>query len=185
MSKTSLITGVANQPAHARTTAGTEKSQVVLIGKDGSDNLVDIEALLTALTAKFPTALGIGGGLKVEGSAGENCKTWAVQTAVIADFIKASPGVVTGMEWYNLSPDDAFVRLYNKTSAPLIGDTPVWHGVIPAKGTGGGAGGFVRNFLNGLDKFPAGIAIRVTRLSADTDATTMTSPGIIGNVEFI
>ncbi len=41
MAKTSILTGVANEPVHSRTTAGTEKSQGVVLVIDGSDAAID------------------------------------------------------------------------------------------------------------------------------------------------
>ncbi len=51
MAKASINTGADAQPVHTRTTAGAEESQVVVLGVDGSDVVVDPRDLATQATA--------------------------------------------------------------------------------------------------------------------------------------
>lgn len=59
MAKSSISGGTPSEPVHTRTTAGSEDSQVVILGVDGSDTVVDSTTL--ANQAKQDTAnTGIG-----------------------------------------------------------------------------------------------------------------------------
>ncbi len=50
MAKASINTGADAQPVHTRTTAGAEESQVVVLGTDGSDAVLDPASLATQAT---------------------------------------------------------------------------------------------------------------------------------------
>lgn len=50
MAKATILTGAADQPVHARTTGDTAESQVVVIGTDGSDVVLDPDTLATQAT---------------------------------------------------------------------------------------------------------------------------------------
>lgn len=56
MAKATINTGVSAQPVHTRTTADSAESQVVVLGTDGSDAVVDPASLATA--AKQDTIIG-------------------------------------------------------------------------------------------------------------------------------
>lgn len=85
--------------------------------------------------------------------------------------IKASAGTLYGLAGFNAGAAAAFVKLYNKASAPVLAtDVPVLVVPIPA----GGAMPPVH--LGALGhRFAAGIAIAVTGGAADTDATAVTA----------
>lgn len=85
--------------------------------------------------------------------------------------IKASAGTLYGLAGFNNGAGLAYVKLYNKATAPVLAsDVPVLVVPIPA----GGAMPPVN--LGALGhRFAAGIAIAVTGGAADTDATAVTA----------
>ena len=61
-------------------------------------------------------------------------------------------GNVLQMECFNNSSTIAYVKLYDKATAPATTDTPFWEGMIPAPTSGGGgySVSINRPFANGL-----------------------------------
>lgn len=85
--------------------------------------------------------------------------------------IKASAGTLYGLAGFNSGAGMAYVKLYNKATAPVLAsDVPVLVVPIPA----GGAMPPVNLGTLG-HRFAAGIAIAVTGGAADTDATAVTA----------
>ena len=102
----------------------------------------------------------------------------AISTAaVISAAIKASAGQVFGYSFFNNTAAAVFVRLYNMTTAPGTGDTPVRRVMVPANG------GVEREIVNGRE-FTTGIGIRVTGLAPDNDATALTANTVLVNVDY-
>ena len=96
---------------------------------------------------------------------------------------KTSAGQLYGIQAFSTDETPVYVRVYNKASAPGTSDTPVWEGLIP--GSSGGIGsGFLKEWINGLDKFGAGIGYRVVTGAADTDDTAATANEVIVNFEY-
>lgn len=85
-----------------------------------------------------------------------------------ATSVKASAGTLYGITCSNAGAAAAFVKLYNKASAPTVGtDVPVI--TIPI-----GASGVVSLNLGELGhRFATGIALAITNLVADTDTTAV------------
>lgn len=94
-----------------------------------------------------------------------------------ATVVKAAPGVVYG---WNLSGIGAaaFLRLYDKATAPTVG-TDVPKLTIPA--ASGGVN--FSEFLKGI-AFLNGIAIAITAAVADNDATAIAAGGAVVNLFF-
>lgn len=191
MAQGSINTGVAAQPIHVRTTPAGFYSQAVVLGLDGSNSVVPADATLglSVSVERFlgklaADLIGAGGGIKTEGSTGENTKSFLSSGAVVADFVKAGAGVLTGLEFFKTTSGPAYLRLYNKVSAPAAGDTPVWRAVIGGS-TGGDVGGFIKTFVNGL-VFSTGIALRITALAPDNDNTAVSgASAVLGNIDYI
>jgi hypothetical protein len=82
--------------------------------------------------------------------------------------VKATPGTIFGLILTNVGAAAAFVKIYDKASNPtLASDKPVMTVPIPAASS-------VFPHLGTLGmRFAAGIAIAVTNLIADTDATAV------------
>src|SRR6185437_14304635 len=86
-----------------------------------------------------------------------------------ATSVKASAGSLGVVVCSNVSTV-AYLKLYNKASAPTVGtDTPVF--VVPIPGNAAGAGASVA-IPAGLS-FSTGIAFAITGLPADTDTTAV------------
>lgn len=98
--------------------------------------------------------------------------------AVQAANIKNSAGQVYALHFFNLSATPVFVRLYNQTTTPGTGDTPVYRGFVPGNTA---AAGFVVPIPPGT-AFGTGIGIRVTGAVADNDNTALAANTVAGNV---
>lgn len=85
-----------------------------------------------------------------------------------ATSVKASAGTAFAITISNNGAAAAFVKLYNKASAPTVGtDTPI--AVLPV-----GASAAVTHELGALGmRFSTGIALAITNLIADSDATAV------------
>jgi hypothetical protein len=100
--------------------------------------------------------------------------------AVQSTAVKASPGQVYAIEFFNIGATPMYVRLYNQTGAPAGGDNAniLWRGVIPGNTAGAG---FVKTWDKGL-AFSSGIGMRCTGAIGDTDTTALAANTVIGNV---
>lgn len=103
--------------------------------------------------------------------------------AVLAAVIKASPGTVYGLQFFNLNAGAMFVRLYNQTGSPATTDGAniLWRGFIPGDTAGAG---FTVNFGPQGIAFGTGIGIRVSGAVADNDATALSANTVTGNVQY-
>lgn len=85
-----------------------------------------------------------------------------------ATSVKASAGTVWSVTVSNIGGAAAFLKLYNLAVAPTVGTSvPVLTVAVPASGTvvvGGGSNGI---------RFSTGIALAITNLAADSDATAV------------
>jgi len=100
-----------------------------------------------------------------------------------AASVKASAGTLFEITIANPTATAAYVKLYNKASAPTVGtDTPVFTIAIPATAAGVGEKHF--NFGAIGKRFSTGIAIAVTAAAASTD-TAATVAGIQINGTYI
>jgi hypothetical protein len=81
--------------------------------------------------------------------------------------LKASAGLLRGIELFNTAAYSIFLKFYDKASAPTVGtDTPVWTIPIPA------GGGYSKTFPYGVP-FATGISYAITKLQADSDTTAI------------
>jgi hypothetical protein len=93
-----------------------------------------------------------------------------------AQSVKASAGQLYGYYIYNASTSAKFVKLYNKASAPTVGtDTPVITLPIPA----GSAANM--DFVEGI-AFATGIALAITGVVTDADATAVAANDVVVNL---
>lgn len=93
--------------------------------------------------------------------------------------IKAGPGKLFGASFGNANAAACYVRLYNKTTAPITSDTPVYRFIIPGATTGAGR---EKVWLGGLF-FSTGIAYRITTGAADSDDTATASNEVMVNFD--
>lgn len=90
--------------------------------------------------------------------------------------VKASQGRIHQLHLHNSSAAAKFVKLYDKASAPVLAaDTPV--ATIPIA-----AGATVILKYEGDMRFDTGIALAVTNLVADTDATAVAANDVVLNM---
>lgn len=91
--------------------------------------------------------------------------------------IKAAPGKLLDVEAFNINTTAiAYLKLYDQTTNPTSGDTPIRTLPIPAQA---GGAGFVFP-TNGIE-FTTGIAYRVSLAPADNDNTAPAADEIILN----
>jgi hypothetical protein len=97
-----------------------------------------------------------------------------------ATSVKNAAGTLFGISCSNSGAAAAFVKLYNKASAPTVGtDTPVLTIPIPASG-------IVSVNLGTLGhRFTTGIALAITNLVADSDATTVAANQVKVMVDYV
>jgi hypothetical protein len=85
-----------------------------------------------------------------------------------ATSVKASAGTVFNIVCSNTGAAAAYVKFYNKASAPTVGtDVPVFTLTIPASGSV-----IIPASLIGI-RFATGIALAITNLAADSDTTAV------------
>ncbi len=85
-----------------------------------------------------------------------------------ATSVKATAGTVYSLVASNTGAAAAFLKLYNKASAPTVGtDVPVLTIALPASGT------VTVPFGATGHRFATGIALAITNLAADSDATAV------------
>lgn len=100
-----------------------------------------------------------------------------------AAFMKASAGNLYEITVSNPTATAAYVKLYNKASAPTVGtDVPVMTIAIPATAAGVGEKSF--NFGSVGKRFATGIAIAVTAAAAATDTANAVA-GVQINATYI
>lgn len=94
--------------------------------------------------------------------------------------VKASAGTLYGLVARNTGAGAAFIKLYNKASAPVVAtDVPVL--VIEIA-----AGGLVQvNFAAVGHRFATGIALAITGAQADTDATAVAAGQVRSLLSFV
>jgi len=156
-------------------TAVTLDSEAVAISSLPNEGQQTMANSISAAIASDQSAIPV----KLQTSAAGGLSGYsAISTAaVISAAIKASAGQVFGYSFFNNTAAAVFVRLYNMTTAPGTGDTPVRRIMVPANG------GVEREIVNGRE-FTTGIGIRVTGLAPDNDATALTANTVLVNVDY-
>jgi len=129
---------------------------------DGTNNAA-VKAASTAVAATDPAlTVGISPNMTVTASAINSAAT------TNATSVKATAGTVFSITASNTGAAAAFVKFYNLATAPTVGTSvPVITLSIPASGTVNvpfGPFGY---------RFATGIALAITNLAADTDATAV------------
>lgn len=96
-----------------------------------------------------------------------------------ATSVKASVGVINWLSAWNNSDFDAYLKIYNKASAPTVGsDTPVYTFYLPA--------GLPPTTIVGTysDRLATGIALAITRLPAVADTTAVGASEVGVNINY-
>lgn len=97
-----------------------------------------------------------------------------------ATSVKASAGTLFGLSCSNAGAAAAFVKLYNKASAPTVGtDVPVLTIAVPLSGT------FSLELSNLGHRFATGIAFAITNLVADSDTTAVAASQVKVMMDYI
>lgn len=97
-----------------------------------------------------------------------------------ATSVKASAGTVYGIQVYNTGAAVAFLKIYNKASAPTVGtDTPVKTIGIPA------AGGSNLPITDIGIALGTGIAFAITGLNTVADTTAVAANQVTVNIDYV
>lgn len=141
------------------------------IGKLAANSGVIIGAVEQSGTFSVGMAPATSGGLSI---------SRAISAASTnATSAKASAGQVYGWFCSNVNASAAYLKLYNKASAPTVGtDTPVMTILIP--GNTAGAGTNVE-FTNGI-AFSTGIAWALTTAVADSSTAAVAANEVVVNL---
>lgn len=93
--------------------------------------------------------------------------------------LKATPGCIYEIDFYNNAAYDVWFKLYNLAAAPtLASDVPRWPIQVPTKT------GFSKSFANGRF-FSVGISYAITKALANTDATAVVADDLVGTIDWI
>jgi hypothetical protein len=96
-----------------------------------------------------------------------------------AASVKASAGQVYGIQASNTGAANAFLKLYNKASAPTVGsDTAVKTLIIPA------GGGIVVSAADIGMVFGTGIALAITGVATTADTTAVALAQVVVNLDY-
>lgn len=135
-------------------------------GSSGKTTLVDAAGFPLSMS---PTAVSAG-------MSRTNIRSAATTNRAV---IKATPGNIYEIDFYNNAAYDVFFKLYNLAGLPtLASDVPRWPIQVPTKS------GFSRSFPYGRF-YSVGIAIAITKLQVDTDATAVALDDLVGVVEWV
>jgi hypothetical protein len=100
-----------------------------------------------------------------------------------ATSVKGSAGQVYSIQAFNIGAAVAYLKLYNKASAPTVGtDTPVKVLMIPAASSPVGSG-FIYTQVLGLE-FATGIAFAITGGIADSNTTAIAANEVVINLDY-
>lgn len=93
--------------------------------------------------------------------------------------LKATPGNIFELDFYNNAAYDVWFKLYNLAVVPtLAADVPRWPIQVPTKS------GFSKSFINGRF-FSVGISYAITKALANTDATAVVADDLVGTIEWL
>lgn len=155
---------------------------------------------ITSMIALLPTALGAGGGLKVDGSGtalpvsgtvsaglvpvtsgGLTISSTLIASGTNATSVKASAGQLYKIEVTNNSANIGYLKIYNTAGTPTAGSgTPVIRLMCPSSASGTGA---FSTYDNGV-ALATGIGFTFTGGIADADTTSVAASAFIVNLYY-
>lgn len=98
--------------------------------------------------------------------------------------LKASPGTVYGVQVFGIGSAPAYLKFYDKASAPTCAsDAVVTQVMIPAASTAANGAGAVVSVSVGK-KFSAGIAFCIVTGIADNDNTSVAAATFVVNIDY-
>lgn len=172
------IAGVATSTGNGVTSTG---SQRVTIASDNTAfsvnaNIAAAQTLATVTTVGTITnAINVGS--KTTG--GLTTHTLISAATTNATSVKASAGTVYGIQASNTGAAVAFVKLFNKASAPTVGtDVAVKTLIVPA-------GGGIVVPINDIGlSFGTGVAYSITALATTADTTAVALAQVVVNIDY-
>lgn len=90
-------------------------------------------------------------------------------------FVKQGGGSVYGINLHNKASVPAYLRIFDKASAPVDADTPLVTLTIPAVGS------LAMELPIGL-RFKLGLGFNITAAAADADATAIVAGDVVGGI---
>lgn len=197
ISGTTLYQGATETTLDARTGALTEAAPASDTASSGiNGRLQRIAQRLTSVIALLPTALGSGGGLKIDGSGtalpvtptaatigGATPSLYISAATNNSTNLKASAGTLYSAVVINTTATLKFIRFYDSASAPTCtsATNAVFYSPIPANSTTGA--GFVIPMPVGAN-FASGIGWCITGAAGTTDNTSTAVGDVVLNVSY-
>lgn len=143
------------------------------------DNPLPVTNYVAGAVVSGSNPLPVSPGVSATGTAGMLSARILSAATTNATSVKASPGTIYTIYAGNTGTV-AFLKLYNKASAPSVGtDVPVLIIQLPAT-----VGSLAINFPQGK-AFSLGIAYAITGLAVDTDTTAVGLNQVVGDLEYI
>lgn len=105
--------------------------------------------------------------------------TFLSNGSTVSGVVKGSPGQLYGASFGNESGSAVYYKLYNQTTAPGTGATPIYRFLIPGNTAGAGR---EKIWPQGL-QFTVGIAFRATSNSGDTASSAIASHVFTANLD--
>lgn len=159
--------------------------------KDGGGNDVTIKTIesggvhshvhVVEQLPSLPAGSNLIGDVQARAATSGGCTPYKLTSAASTNGqnVKASAGQVYGVVALNLGTSVAYLKLYNKATAPSPGsDTPVQTYPIPSN-----EGGLSLQFPAGL-AFGTGIGIAITGGAADNDTTAVAAGEVLVNLQY-
>jgi hypothetical protein len=153
-----------------------------VVGKVGIDQTTPGTTNAVQITAALPTGTNTIGKVTSGSSTTGGLTPFTLISAAStnATSVKTSAGTVYSIQVSNTGAAAAFVKLYNKASAPTVGtDTAVKTLIAPA------GGGIVLSTADIGIAFGTGIALAITALATTADVTAVALSQVVVNIDYV
>jgi hypothetical protein len=179
----SLVVAISpnNTVAVTQATAANLNATVSLAAAQTLSTVTTVGAV-TAITNALPAGANTIGSVKIANSSTGGATTFTLISAAStnATSVKGSSGTLLSINAYNNGGTVAFLKIYNKASAPTVGtDTAVKTILLPP----GGGSNIVAPVMG--YNFSNGIAYAVTGLPATADTTAVALNQVIVNGSYV
>jgi hypothetical protein len=145
----------------------------------GAINIAATQTLATVTTVGTLTTITNGVKSATSTTGGATTFTQISAATTNAAFVKASAGTLYGVQASNTGAAVAFLKIFNKASAPTVGtDVAVKTYIIPS-----GGGTNIPIPPQGL-AFGTGIAISITGLATTADTTAVALAQVVVNIDY-
>ena len=175
---TSLPSGLATS---VNQTASNNKLDTIITNSDVSKGAGAIDSKTQRVVISSDQVVPISPRPNTTGVNGTNTYKLISTASTNSNVVKNSPGNLYSIIAIGLTSTVRYLKLYNKTTAPVVGiDVPVMTIPVPANTQGAGIS---IPFSMGVN-FPLGISIAITAGSADNDSVAILANEVLINLTF-